>query len=185
MPRRRGQIAARLLALIAAAFVLLPWGSAHRRDGRGGTGISAGPPVPADRPRPGRYRSLFRVTAVSLPGASPAASRALASMFAATGQMEEYCLTPEAAARGYRDVIARQLRGDCRYADYAKRDDAVMATMTCRVGAGMTTQWRMTGTAAPAATQLALVGEQTATGASGRGTHIEAEAITERIGDCP
>lgn len=136
------------------------------------------------RPQPGQYRVTTRVTNVSVPGMPADTAKQMQGMFSATGHSAEFCLTPQQAGMGYEEMTRRAAEGNCTYDRFTAADGKLDAAMTCQTGKGMTTKSEMSGTFSPTGSQMTMKSDATMPDMPGGGMHMEAEVVTQRIGDC-
>lgn len=142
----------------------------------------------ANMPQPGRYRVTMKVSAVSFPGMSGRTAEQTRALFGGTGQVSEFCLTPQEAAKGQEAYFRQLAQGDCRFDRFAAKDGKIDAVLTCQTGQGMRARTEMTGTFTPAASQVAIRTTSEVPGGPangpGGGMVLDAEVATERLGEC-
>lgn len=78
---------------------------------------------------PGKWQTVTTVESMSMPGMPPE----LAKSMAGKPMGATYCITPEQAAAGPRDVIGKS-NGACRYRSFAAAAGRITAVMECKAG---------------------------------------------------
>lgn len=133
-------------------------------------------------PRPGQYRVTTKVTKVEFPGMTGAMSEKARTMFGATAQASEYCLTPQDAGKGREDYYRRTLaKGDCKYERLRLTNNSIDAVLVCQTGQGMTARNEIAGTFTDTRSDLAI---KSLSRVPGGEISMAAEVASERIGDC-
>lgn len=138
----------------------------------------------SNAPRPGRYRVTMQVKAVRFPGMTERVARQASTLFGGTGQVSEFCLTTEQAKLGREAFFRRQVQGDCRYDRFTAEGDKLDAVLVCQTGKGMSARSELTGSFTPTASQVAIRTTSEVPGSPGGGMVMDAEVVTERMGDC-
>ncbi len=138
----------------------------------------------AMRPEPGQYRVTTKFTNISMPGLPPEAAAQAKKMFSSTGNVTEYCLTPQQASMGYEEMTKRAAQGKCTYERFSADGGKLDAAMTCETGRGMTAKMTMTGTFSTTGSNMTMVSQASVPGMPGGGMHMEGTVVTERLGDC-
>lgn len=138
------------------------------------------------KPLPGYYRSTTTLVAFDLPGADPQTEDAMREKFGQIlPQVREFCLTPDAAERGFRDLVGQSQQGDCTFDRFVTDGTRLSAQMRCRSGASLTSTVSVEGTGAPDRSHVDLdIVEAGRTVPGGRET-IAMAVDNRRIGDCP
>jgi hypothetical protein len=138
------------------------------------------------KPLPGLYRSTTSLTSFDLPGADPETADIQRDRFAQiTRQRRERCVTPEAAARGFEDVIRQSQQGDCRIESFVADQSHLSARMSCRLGPKLSSTVTVEGTGAPDHSQIDLGIVQTGPSVPGGTETLSMHVDSVRIGDCP
>jgi hypothetical protein len=138
------------------------------------------------KPLPGLYRSTTSLTAFDLPGADPATADMMRDHFAQVmPQRREFCVTSEAAARGFADMIRQSQQGDCRIERFVADRAHLSARMSCRLGPKLISTVTVEGTGAPDRSQIDLGIVQAGPSVPGGRETIAMHVDNVRIGDCP
>ncbi len=169
-----------LFPLVLAALVLAACSKEPAATGGGGT-----PDAGADRPEPGLYRTTTKIVDASMPGMPADRAAHMKNMFGANGHSVEFCLTPQEADKGFGEFNKRAADGRCSYDSLQVGGGQIDARMTCQTGRGMTATSQMRGTYSRTGSKLTMKTDTSAPALPGGGMHMEAEVISERIGDCP
>ncbi len=136
------------------------------------------------RPRPGNYRSTIKLTSFEVPGMPAAQAERIKPMFASTAQDREFCLTPEQADKGYREMTDKLAQGHCKYDKFEVAGSTLDAKMSCEVGKGMTSTVAMKGTITAEGSQMQVQVSRDAPGMPGGGVKMVTDVKSERIGEC-
>lgn len=136
------------------------------------------------RPQPGLYRMVTKITDIAIPGMPPEMAAQAKGMFSATGQTEEYCLTPEDAAKGFEEMTRRSAEGNCKYERFSADGGKLDAKMSCQTGAGMVTNSELSGTFTATGSELSMKSDATSPDMPGGAMRMAGTISTQRIGDC-
>jgi hypothetical protein len=138
------------------------------------------------KPLPGLYRSTTSLVSFELPGADPQTADMIRDRFAQVlPQRREYCLTPEAAARGFQDMVRQSQQGDCRIDSFVADKSRLSARMSCRLAARLTSTVSVTGTGRPDSSHIDLEIVQTGPSVPGGSETMVMKVDNQRVGDCP
>lgn len=138
-----------------------------------------------ERPKPGLYKQSRTITKFEIPGTPPAAA---AQMQAAMGKVQEnnFCMTPEMANQGFRDIVDKIGKGkDCKYDRFAVsggRIDALLHCENATQGKGTIT---MAGTVGEEGSDITVAVDQQGGQAPMANAKITMRVVSQRIGDCP
>jgi hypothetical protein len=138
----------------------------------------------AEQPEPGQYRVTMTVKAISFPGMTGAMAEKSKAMFGGTGQVSDFCLTPEEAKKGREEFYKRTAEGNCKYERFSAAGGKIDAVMVCQTGQGMTARSEFTGSFSTTRSDLTFKTQSDVPGAPGGGMTMEAQIVSERIGDC-
>lgn len=136
------------------------------------------------KPRPGLYRSSVKMIDFQVPGMPPAEAERLKGMFSSTAQARDFCLTPEQADKGYREMTSKLAQGNCTYDKFEAEGGNLDAKLTCQTAKGMTATIAMNGTMTPEGSQIHMKMDQTMAAMPGKGIKMEMDATSTRVGDC-
>jgi hypothetical protein len=138
------------------------------------------------RPLPGLYRSTTSLTAFELPGADPQTADVMRDRFAQVlPQQREFCLTPQAAARGFADVIRQSQQGDCTVERFVANKTRLSAQMSCRGSSRLQSRVSIEGTGEPARSHIELEIVQSGPSVPGGSETIAMTVDNVRLGECP
>ena len=140
--------------------------------------------VDAPQPQPGKYRVTMMVKNIAFPGMNGAMNDKAKTMFGSTGHTSEFCLTPAEAKKGREEFFRRTAEGDCKYEKFSATGGSIDAVMVCQTGKGMTARTEMKGTFSSVRSDLTLKTQSQVPGAPGGGMAMDAQILSERIGDC-
>lgn len=137
------------------------------------------------RPLPGRYRSTTTLLSFDLPGADRQTEAMIRRRFASVmPQQRELCLSPEAAARGFEDLVRQTQQGACRIERFAASGGRLSARMRCRLPAQSVSLVTVEGTGGPSRSRVDLAIEQTGPTVPGGTEEIALRVDNVRMGDC-
>lgn len=136
-------------------------------------------------PEPGQYRSTFKVVSFEVPGMPAAQQDRMRQMFANSQRGQEYCLTPEQAAKGFEEAMKKLPQGKCTYDRFNVSGTDLDAQLTCETGQGMKSTIGMKGTVSSTGSQLTMSMDNKSAQLPGGGMKMVAEVASQRIGDCP
>lgn len=172
-------------ARLAAAGLCLALAGACRQQGPSDRQVLAEADKLA-KPLPGLYRSTTSLTAFDLTGTDPRTEDMMRDRFAQVmPQRRQFCLTPEAAARGFEDVIRQSQQGDCDIRRFVADKSRLSAQMFCRVGHKLTSTVTVEGTGAPDRSHVDLKIVQEGPSVPGGSETIGLSIDNVRVGDCP
>lgn len=174
----------RRIALSIAPLTLLAACGQGAGDQSSSEVAAAAAAASAPRPEPGQYKVTMKVNQIGFPGMKGPMADSAKDMFGATGHVTEFCLTPEESAKGQEEFYKRTAEGDCTYERFSAAGGKIDAVMICQTGKGMTARTEMTGTFTTTRSDLALKTQSQFPGAPGGGMNMDAQIVSERIGDC-
>ncbi len=138
------------------------------------------------RPLPGLYRSTTSLTSFDLPGVDPRTEDTMRDRFAQVlPQTREFCLTPQAAARGFEDMVRQSQQGDCTIERFVANDQRLSARMSCRLGPKLNSTVSVEGAGEPTRSRVDLRIVQTGPSVPGGSETITMQVENNRVGDCP
>jgi hypothetical protein len=138
------------------------------------------------KPLPGLYRSTTTLTAFELPGADPETADIMRDRFAQVlPQRRDFCLTPQAAARGFADMIRQSQQGDCTIDRFVANRSKLSASMTCRAANKLQSTISVEGEGEPTRSHIALEIVQRGPSVPGGSETIGMSIDNVRLGDCP
>lgn len=177
-------------AILVLALSICALGACNKQPQAAGAGKGAGDAPQAgaaanlQMPQPGRYRTTTRIVDVAFPGMDAAMAGRMKGMFGAQGQSAEFCLTAQQAGKGYQEMTRRAAQGNCAYDSFKAEGGTLDAAMTCQTGRGMTTRSVLHGAFTSTGSHLQMTSDTSGAGMPGGGMHLQAEVVSERIGDC-
>jgi hypothetical protein len=138
------------------------------------------------KPLPGLYRSTTRLTAFELSGTDPQTEDMMRDRFAQVmPQRREFCVTAQAASRGFEDMLRQSQQGDCTIKRFVANNSRMSAQMTCRLGPKLSSAVSIEGTAEATRSHVELEIVQTGPSVPGGSETIALTVDNERAGDCP
>lgn len=135
-------------------------------------------------PLPGQYRSTFRIVSFEIPGMPADQQERMRAMFASAQRGQEYCLTPEQAAKGFEEAMKKLPQGKCAYDRFSVDGGNLDAQLTCETGQGMKSTIGMKGTVSQNGSQMTMSVDQKAAQLPSGSMKMVAEVASQRIGDC-
>jgi len=138
-----------------------------------------------DKPNPGLYRSTSQIVRFDVPGMSAEQTEQMKSMFAASDESREFCLTKDEAERGFEEMIRKLAEGNCIYDRFKVSGGKLDALLTCETGKDMQASIEMNGTMGREGSKMTMAVDQSAPGVPGGSIKMAAEVVSQRIGDCP
>ena len=137
------------------------------------------------KPLPGLYRSSTRLTAFELPGADPETADTMRDKFSRIlPQTSDFCLTPQAAAHGFEDMLRHTQQGDCTFERFDADASRLSARMHCRSGQ-VASEVTVEGTGARDRSHVSIEIAQLGSKIPGGSETISLEVDNRRVGDCP
>lgn len=136
--------------------------------------------------RPGRYQSQATLLEFEVPGVpasqTEAAKEAHSPQFA---REHAFCLTPEQAEGGPREMVQRMAESNCSFGRYDVTGSSLDAEMTCRGGGGFEGSVAVNGTIEGDSSSLVMETIHKVPGLPGEGARMKLRMDSRRIGDCP
>ena len=137
-------------------------------------------------PLPGLYRSTTRLTSFELPGADPESADIVHDRLSRVApQQRQLCVTPQAAANGFKDLIKQSQQGDCTIERFVANKSRLSARLSCHVGPKLASTVSLEGTGEPTRSHIDLTLVQTGPSIPGGSETIGMTVDNQRIGDCP
>lgn len=137
-----------------------------------------------NRPEPGQYKQVTRITRFEVPGAPPEVAAQMKGMMQGQGQETTYCLTKEDSEKGFEEMFKQVSKGECRYDRFDATSGTIDAIMVCKTGTGGTARLAMKGTVSPKGSQVKVDVEQSGEKDAASNAKIVMEVSSERTGDC-
>lgn len=171
------------LAAIAAASLVVA-GCSKKDDGPKTEDQVRAEAAQLKHPQPGQYRSTFKIVDFEVPGMPAAQQDRLRQMFASSQRGQEYCLTPEQAAKGFEEAMKKLPQGKCSYDRFSVSGSDLDAQLTCETGQGQKSTIGMKGTVGEAGSQLTMTMDSKSSQLPGGSVRMVAEVASQRTGDC-
>ena len=133
------------------------------------------------KPQPGLYRSSLEIVKVDIPDAPPQIVDMLKGTMESAGD-SEYCMTPEDAENGYREMVRNSQQGDCDYQRFDVTGNKFDAVMTCKGQNAEKVRVTLSGTGRETSSDMDMTMDMNIPGL-GDGT-IRMRSHNERIGPC-
>lgn len=135
--------------------------------------------------QPGEYESTIKLLDFSMPGMPAGQAEQMKAMMAGQQQKpHRYCFTPEQAAEGPKQLVARMQQGDCKMSDFTTSANSVSGTMQCNFEGRASSTTHFTGTYRPDGSTMTMESDQQMPGMAGKGTHMKMQVDTRRVGEC-
>ncbi|MEQ1509460.1 MAG: DUF3617 domain-containing protein [Sphingopyxis sp.] len=121
--------------------------------------------------QPGQYSSSVEIARFEVPGMPAEQAKMISGMMSSSAAVDNsYCLTPEQAGRGGRDMFAEMAKGggNCQFSDFDVDGSRVSGHLNCTGGpagagganagaAGTRSEMAMTGTMRPTSSDVRMV----------------------------
>lgn len=161
--------AVKILGLASAAIIVAGLGAVAVF-----AAVAAATPA-APQVRPGQWQQQVRTTELDAPGLPPQALQMMPKSFS-----NSYCLTPEEAARGPREMLesAQRKDGGCTYTNFSMEGGKLTADMQCKGGAGGAGTMRMQMRGTYTATTYAMTMTMESNGPIRRMTSVSTGRLT-------
>ncbi len=170
------------LVLVTGAVLLAGCSGGENAAGEGSGKVSAEEAAAKARdiarPEPGLYRTTVTMTGLEIPGLPPEMEGHGAGLTTTT----ENCLTKEAVAEGYGELVKQGQNGDCSFERFDVAGGKIDAVMACKAQ-GRDTRAEITGATTKTGAELTAKMAMDFEGAGG-GT-MTFTSKHERIGECP
>jgi len=137
-----------------------------------------------ERPEPGKYKQVTRITKFEVPGAPPQMAEQMKAMMQGQGQEATFCLTKEDSDKGFEGMFKQVEQGECKYERFDATKGTIDALMVCKTGTGGTAKLAMKGKVSPRGSQVAVDVEQSGEKDAAGNARIAMEVRSERIGEC-
>lgn len=138
--------------------------------------------------QPGQYAANVEVIRVDVPGLPADQAEMMKGMMSSSAAVENsYCLTPEQAGRGGRDMFAEMAKGDgnCQFSDFDVDGGRVTGRLSCTGGrGGATSEIMLDGTMQRTATNMHMTMTVNDSHMPGGRMEVEMRIATHRTGDC-
>ena len=175
-----------LVLLSAATIALAACGSPDAdADGDGEISMSEAAEISKDmvKPEPGKYRATVEMVDVEVPGAPKEVQDMMKQMISVGAQTHEYCLTKEAADKGFEEIARQsQKNDDCSFEKFEADGGSIDAVMTCSQPGQGTARMTMKGTGSATASEMTMTMDAQAP--DGNTMKMTMKSNQERIGDC-
>lgn len=137
-----------------------------------------------ERPEPGQYKQVTRITRFEVPGAPPEMAKQMKAMMQGQGQESSFCLTKEDSEKGFEEMFKQVSQGECRYDRFDATKGTIDALMVCKTGTGGNARLAMNGTVSPRGSKVKVDVEQSGEKDAAANAKIAMEVSSERTGDC-
>ena len=181
----------RLAILAALSLPLALVACSGGEDAEGGAdggdaalGIDGSPQV-----RPGLYEArstLLEFRMPDMPGV-PAGSldNVRSAMAAEMEKPHSYCLTPEEASAGPRDMMKHLAESNCSVSRFNVTANSMSGEMQCNDAGGMNGTVKIDGTFSGDSSTTTMEWSQTGAGLPADGVHMKIRTESRRVGECP
>lgn len=137
-----------------------------------------------ERPEPGSYRQVTKITKFEVPGAPPEMAEQMKAMLQGQGQEATFCLTKEDSEKGFEGMFKQVADGDCRYDRFNATSGTIDALMVCKTGTGGTARLAMAGKVSKTGSTVKVNVEQSGEKDATANAKIAMEVSSTRVGDC-
>jgi len=154
-----------------------------------GGGRVAEAPAPAAaapaRLQPGEYETTTKVLEFSMAGVPQSQIDMMkGAMSGNVEQPHRYCLTPEQAAEGPKQMVSRMRQGDCKTTDFRSDAGSVHGTLECVFKGGANSKTTFDGTFTGDGSSMTMESDQQMPGMAGKSMHMKMQVDTRRVGEC-
>jgi hypothetical protein len=137
------------------------------------------------RPEPGQYKQITRITKFEVPGAPKEMVARIKAMMEGQGGNLTYCLTKADSDKGFEEMFKKVGEGECKYDRFDASASTIDAILVCDSGQGGTARMAMTGTVGKTGSQVTVDVDQKNARTPMGNAKIVMDLKTERLGDCP
>ena len=138
-----------------------------------------------ERPEPGQYRQVTKITKFEVPGAPPQMVEQIKKMMEGQNNNVTYCLTKEESDKGFEEMFRKGKEGNCKYDRFNASKSTLDAIMVCDTGQGSQARMTLNGTISATGSKVNVNVEQKGSKAQMGNANIAMQMETNRIGECP
>lgn len=176
-----------MLAAVCLPLALAACSSGEDADAEGGAdGLTLGA---AGQMRPGLYEARSTLLEFEMPEMAGVPAGMLdglkAEMATEMEKAHQFCLTPEEARAGPRDMMKHLAESNCTMADLNVTANSMSGEMRCSDPEGMNGTVRVDGTFTADSSTSTMEWRQTGAGIPGDGMHMKIRSESRRVGECP
>ena len=136
------------------------------------------------RPEPGKYKQVTKITKFDVPGAPPQMAEQMKAMMAGQGQETTFCLTKEDSEKGFEGMFKQVSSGECRYDRFDATSGTIDALMVCKTGTGGNARLAINGKVSKSGSQVKVDVEQSGEKEAAANAKIAMDVRSERVGEC-
>jgi hypothetical protein len=137
-----------------------------------------------ERPDPGKYKQVTKITKFDAPGAPPQVAEQMKKMMEGQGHETTYCLTKADSEKGFEEMFKKVAEGECKYDRFDATSGSIDAIMTCQAKDQGTMRLAMNGTVSPRGSHVKVDVQQTGAKNMPGNATIAMDVASERLGDC-
>ena len=138
-----------------------------------------------ERPEPGQYKQMTKITRFDVPGAPKAMVEQIRKMMEGQNNDLTYCLTKAESEKGFEEMFKKGRDGSCKYDRFDASENTIDAIMVCQTGEGGSARMTLNGTVGGTGSKVNVNVEQKNDKSPMGNATIAMEMETKRIGDCP
>ena len=138
-----------------------------------------------ERPEPGQYKQMTKITRFDVPGAPKAMVEQIRKMMEGQNNDLTYCLTKQDSEKGFEEMFKKGKQGNCKYDRFDASANTIDAVMVCETGGGGSARMTLDGTVSSTGSKVNVDVEQKNDKSPMGNATIAMEMETQRIGDCP
>ena len=136
--------------------------------------------------RPGQYESKVALIEFDVPGMPASQSDSVKKMMEAEfAKTNTFCLTPEQAEEGPRQMVQQMAKSNCAFSRYDVDGNSLNAEMSCSGGGGMTGSVKVSGSIEGDSSSMVMESVNKVPGMPGEGARMKMQVDSRRIGNCP
>lgn len=134
---------------------------------------------------PGEYETTSKVLEFSMPGMPQAQLAAVkAAMSGDAEKSHRYCVTPQEAAEGPKEMVRQMREGDCKTSNFTSTGNSVSGEMHCAFAGGASSTTTFDGTFTGQGMSMTMEADESIPSMGGKGAHMKMQVDSKRVGEC-
>lgn len=135
--------------------------------------------------RPGQYEATASLLEFEVPGVPVSQTDAVKQMISAEfAKTNTFCLTPEQAEGGPREMVQQMAESNCSFDRYDVTGTALDAEMSCAGGGGLEGSVKVNGTIEGETSSMVMETIHQVPGVPGEGARMKLQMDSRRVGEC-
>lgn len=141
------------------------------------------------KPQPGQYETNAELVSFEIPGMPENEAQMVRGMMgSAFTQVTSYCLTPEAAEKGFEEAVRamreNQPDDQCEYTKFEVNGDAITSEMKCADDNGNSGMITVNGTVSETEQDLTMTLDQSSPDFPEGKMKMQVKTVAKRVGEC-